>query len=310
MTDPRVLVIGSLHCDLIARADTFPPPGASVIGNSFSLEPGGKAANQAAQLARLGVPTMLVSRVGADQFGDAIRSVVGTAGVDTRLVSVDSSLPTGASTVFAARGDYTSIIVPGAAAHFGDDEVARACLAAGTVQFVIGQLEIPSSFTESVFRSARDAGVRTLLNASPIELSSLDSTRSLLSLSDIVVVNRVEAATLLETSVDVLDDLAAAAEKVRRSTRAQMVVVTGGSEGAGVASPSSVAFAPAIPSTVIDTVGAGDAFLGALVAGLLDGRTESIALREAVAAGALAVRSSGAFPSLPDRSAIDQLLGT
>ena len=81
-----VTVVGSVHTDLIASASTMPTPGSSAIGDRFTLAPGGKAGNQAAQLAKLGVPTVLISRIGTDALGNVIARQIAAAGVDVSFV--------------------------------------------------------------------------------------------------------------------------------------------------------------------------------------------------------------------------------
>src|SRR6478735_6173044 len=98
------VVIGSVHMDLIARADRFPGRGESVSGGTFSMGPGGKGGNQAIALAQCGVKTTIVSRVGDDQFGRDLRAALERKGVDVKCLAVDASAPTGASTVLSAEG--------------------------------------------------------------------------------------------------------------------------------------------------------------------------------------------------------------
>src|SRR5689334_21928299 len=119
-----VTVVGSVHMDLIETAEQLPKPGSSLIGNAFSMHAGGKGANQAAQVALMGEQCTFISRVGADHFGELLRSSLASTGVDTSQLTIDSAVPTGASPILVgADGEYLSIIVPGAAAQLAESDI-------------------------------------------------------------------------------------------------------------------------------------------------------------------------------------------
>ena len=122
---PRVVVLGSVHMDLIATAARLPERGESVAGGTFAMAPGGKAGNQACQCALAGAAASIVTRLGGDAFGRELREAMARRGVDTSLVAIDPEAPTGASTVLAAEGDYQSIIAPGAAGRLSAEPGAR-----------------------------------------------------------------------------------------------------------------------------------------------------------------------------------------
>ena len=123
---PRFVALGSVHMDLIATAERLPAPGESVTGGTFAMAPGGKAGNQACQLALAGADTAIVTRLGDDAFGAQLTAALEARGVDTSHVSIDKEAATGASTVLAAEGDYASIIAPGAAGRLSHEDVERA----------------------------------------------------------------------------------------------------------------------------------------------------------------------------------------
>jgi ribokinase len=168
---------------------------------------------------------------------------------------------------------------------------------------VLAQLEIPLVAVEAALRRARAAGVTTILNATP----PLPLDAELLRLVDVLVVNEHEAAALAGGSVSTSAD-ASDAGRALRATGCGVVVVTLGSEGAVLVSEGGVVHRPAIRVEVIDTTGAGDAFAGTFAARLAAGADSSDALRWAVAAGALAVTTLGAAPSIPARSDVERLL--
>jgi ribokinase len=303
-----VTFVGSVHTYLIAAADAMPAPGSSVLGSRFTLAPGGKAGNQAAQLARLGIPAWLVSRIGVDPLGDVIADELQQAGVDLAWLVRTAGAPTGASTVFAVEGEYASIIVPGAAALLSDADLDAASAAFRRSRFVLAQLELGPNPALAALSRAKLAGATTVLNASPIAGVDPASVANALDQTDVLVVNRHEAALIAGTPVPDRSAAVAVADQLGARYGLAAVVITCGADGAVLARGGAVVEQRAMPVRVVDTVGAGDAFLGALVAGWMQGQDDRQALRMAAAAGALAASGTGAFASLPDRAALDGFL--
>lgn len=302
-----VVVVGSVHMDLIAHADRLPDPGESVSGGRFTMAAGGKAGNQAAQLARLGVPTFVVTRLGADDFGRALLRTLADAGIDTRYVAIDPMQATGASTVFAADGDYSSIIAPGAAAALDDADIHAVEPLLPSVAAVVLQLELPVDRALVAADLAHLRGARVVLNASPAPATLDEAIQRLLERTDVLVVNRVEAARLLRRPVRT-DRTEWVALALRGAFGIERVVVTLGGEGAVAVGPDGVWRQPSFPADVVDAVGAGDAFLGVLVAGLVTDAPTDVALRAAAAAGAIVVGRLGGLAALPTRAEIDDYL--
>lgn len=282
----RVVVVGSVNVDLVCRAPHLPRPGETVLGSAFEVLPGGKGANQAVAAARAGADTVLVARVGGDDFGAVQRAQLEAAGVDVGPVGVCRHDPTGVALITVADdGENSIVVVPGANAklrveHVGD-AVAGGVLDGAAV--LLAQLEVPLPVVEAAFAAARAAGVRTVLNPAPAQALPA----GLLALTDVVVCNEVERAALG-------DSLGAVAE----------VVTTLGSLGVrwsgGSVAPHRV--------EVVDTTGAGDAFCGAFAAALAAGLGTAAAVRRGNAAGALACTAVGAQTSSPTAARIDALL--
>lgn len=308
MTSPRrsgVVVAGSLHVDLIASARRLPVRGESLVGQSFAIEPGGKAGNQAAAVAAQGVRCAIVGRVGDDAFGRRMLDSLRRHDVDTSLVEVDRRASTGASTVLTGGdGDYASIVVPAASALIDDLQMARARHRLGMAVVAVTQLELGGLVAEAFLTAARQAGCRTVLNAAPIPDDTNDIPPSLWRVVDVVVANRVEAAMLLghdaSSAVHAVPDAAALAGRLG----VPGVVVTLGGDGLSACLGGVVSRIAAWPVNVVDTVGAGDAFVGVLAASLAAGVDWPDTLVRANAAGALAVsRRGGSLP--PTKNDID-----
>ncbi|HKG24134.1 MAG TPA: PfkB family carbohydrate kinase, partial [Thermomicrobiales bacterium] len=192
-----VTVVGSVHMDLIAVADRLPRHGESLIGRSFAAFPGGKAGNQAAQVAGNDCPAFLVARLGDDHFGRELRERLMAKGVDTSRVAIDPKIPTGASPLLVGGdGEYASIIVPGAAARLSEADIDAARPAIARSAALILQLEIPVGVTAYAARVARELGALIVLNASPAPESAADIPDDLWRRVGLLVVNAFEAARL------------------------------------------------------------------------------------------------------------------
>jgi len=301
----RAVVIGSLHVDLIARADRIPGPGESVSGGTFSMAPGGKAGNQAVQLARCGIATQLLARVGDDAFGRYLVEAIHAAGVGTELVAIDPTQATGASTVIADATDYSSVICPGAGAAITATDLERARSALGDADIVILQRELPDSFVIPAIQWCKDRGALVLFNASPGVTTAATMQAIPWSAIDWLVVNDVEVALLQELSTPPSSDYG----QLRGDLNVGNLVVTRGAEGSiWFGADGQQLSVAAIPARVVDTVGAGDAFLGTLAASIIRGDDVRVGLQRASAAGALAVGVSGAYDALPTATQIDAKL--
>jgi ribokinase len=304
---PRIVVLGSVHMDLIATAARLPGRGESVTGGTFAMAPGGKAGNQACQCALAGAATRILTRLGDDAFGRNLLAALQRRSVDTSLVAVDAEAPTGASTVLAAEGDYCSIIAPGAAARLSAEDIERARPAIAAADALILQLEIPAEISARAAAIAAGAGRMVMLNASPAPESWTSLPEHLRQAVTVLVVNRVEAGRLIGITITegAPDSVAG---HVAARTGVDAVILTLGSDGAiGYANQETVR-QPAFPAEPADVVGAGDAFLGTAVVALLEGLPLADALRRGAAAGAIAVSRHGVYDALPTRADVDGFL--
>ncbi|GAB3181920.1 ribokinase [Nesterenkonia halophila] len=301
----RIVVVGSTNADLIVRTQRHPCPGETLLGEDLDTLPGGKGANQAVAAARLGAAVQFVGAVGRDAFAAVARDGLRAAGVDvSALAEVEGPTGTAIITVDAA-GENSIVVVPGANGAVDAARVEQACETVAAADVVVLQGEIPAAGSEA---AARACTGRLMLNLAPV--IAVDS--AVLRRADPLVVNEHEAARAAEMlgAVDeAASSVAADAEPdavergvVERLLAAGVpsVVLTVGPRGAwigvGSAEPTRVP-APAVDA--VDTTGAGDAFVGALAAGLVRGEALADAARRAVQVGAFAVGRRGAQPSYP-----------
>ncbi len=291
------MVLGSANLDFVVRQPRIPEPGETMFGSSFTTVAGGKGLNQAIAAARAGGDVLFSGAVGRDPFGAQLRDVLTADGVDVDLLA-DVDTPTGTAHISVLDGGENSIVVVPGANHAVDtlDESTEAALA--TAGYLVAQLERPMALVEQAFAVARDAGIRTVLTPAPVQ----DIAPALLRMTDILVPNAGEACALAGTD----DEVDAA---IRLSRQAGLVIMTRGSRGALVARAGVVEheIAPR-PVTAIDTTGAGDTFVGVLVARLSLGSDLPTALAAATVGASIAVTRPGASSSMPTWDEIDALL--
>lgn len=298
-----IVVVGSLNADLVVPVERFPQPGETILGGDHARHPGGKGANQAVAAARAGARVRMIGRVGDDAFGAWLREGLAADGIDTSGVEALSDAPTGAAFISVGPGAQNVIIVsPGANARLQPSDLDPVDLAGATV--VLLQLEVPLATTLAAAALGRRAGARVVLNLAPA--THLDAAD--LADVDVLIVNESEAALLTGGDPHAV---AATPEAAAHDLTALVptIVITLGAAGAAWAERGGEAgLVPGFPVQAVDTTAAGDAFVGALGAALDAGTPLREALRRANAAGALAVQTHGAQPSLPSAAAIDAFL--
>jgi len=296
-----IIVFGSINLDLVTRVDRFPKVGETVVGRSFATYPGGKGANQALAAARAGAAVRLFGAVGDDAFADLALASLAAEDVDLWGVArVDAA--TGSATIMVdAAGENCIAVVAGANSRADPSAVPDAALTGGN--WLVLQQEVPASANASLLRRAGRLGTRVLLNAAPARALQRELLRQL----DALIVNEAEAAALAaHLGWPVEPELFSRAAVSWDEGLA--VIVTLGAQGA-LGTTNAGAWRVSAPRVeVVDTTGAGDAFVGALAATFDDGVPLVEAMRVAVTAGSLACTAPGAQSALPTRAAIAGLL--
>jgi ribokinase len=300
-----VAVVGSINADLAAFGSPLPRPGETVIGTDFSLVLGGKGANQAIAAVRAGAPTYMIGAVGEDMFRDLTLATLTTEGVDVSAVRItDGATGIAHIRVDAISGQNDIMIIPNANhSLIPDDAEASLRELHDRVSVVLAQLEIPLSVVQRVAEVCRASEMRLVLDPAPAQPIPSGVWPGV----SVVKPNELEAQVL--TGISVTDR--SSAEQAGRwflDRGASIAMITLGERGALVIGTDGVEEYSAFPVTPVDTTAAGDAFSGALGAGLASGAPLPEALRRGLAAGALAVTVRGASPSLPTAEAIGAFL--
>jgi len=268
----RVVVLGSLNVDVVTRVEAHPRPGETVLGEAAGRFAGGKGGNQAMAARRAGADVVMVGRVGADDMGAAYVERLRRHGIHTEVPTFPDA-PTGTAYITVDEaGENTIVVVPGANNMPEDASVTAVGLGPGDV--LLCSLEVPTDLVARATRLAGRGGARVVINLAPYASLPHD----VIAMADPVIVNEEEMRQLADSDL------------IPTS-----LLVTFGAAGARW-DGEEVSGIRLNESDVVDTVGAGDAFCGALAAALAAGATRKEALEAANRAGAEAVQWSGAQP--------------
>ncbi len=299
-----IVVLGSINIDLVTRVEHLPHPGETVIGEAYEVVPGGKGANQALAARRAGAAVRLIGSVGDDAFAEVALGSLREAGVDLSGVTVTEAHHTGLAKIAVDQaGENLIIVASGANRAFSTDQLADAAL--GPDDILLLQMEIPHDQNWAAIVRAKQRGARVVLNLAPAGPVPPDALAGV----DVLIMNETEAGQL----ADHLGRAPADREALNRDLARDFdlaSVISLGADGAIASTPDQDFRLPALPTDVVDTTAAGDAFVGALSAALDAGLDLEPALQRGIAAGALACRVVGAQTSIPDAAAIDRVLST
>ncbi len=303
----KVVVVGSLSQDLVAKAPRFPQKGETLRGSEFGMFAGGKGNNQAMSAARAGAEVALVGRVGADSFGEMLIQTLNKNSVDAQFVFKDTEVGTGIAHITVSdEGENAIVIIQQANLRLCAADVEAAKSKISEAKVLLMQLEVPVETDIAAAKVARAAGTIVALNPAPAPDNGVLPSE-LLQNVDIFTPNQTEAQQM--TGI-VVSDVASAREAATKLKLAgpTTVIITMGEQGAFVHNDQISELIPSFPVKAIDTTAAGDAFCGTLAAALARGEELRSAVRWACAGGALATTKMGAEPSLPTDAEIKKLV--
>ena len=301
----KVIVFGSINMDLVVKTPRLPIPGETLLGHDFFTAPGGKGANQAVAVAKLGIPTYMVGRVGKDAEGKSLLASLQTYGVSTDYVLTDTEAHSGVAVIAVEdSGQNNIIVVPGANGRVNTEDVERLSNLFNNASALLLQFEIALSAVILAAKAAHNAGIRVILDPAPAQK---DIPEALYKLVDIITPNEIEASQLVGFPVN-NPETALEAAAVLRQRGVKTAIVKLGALGVCCATADESFFVPAFRVEAVDTTAAGDAFNGGLVAGLTEGQSLRQAVVWGAAAGAIATTLPGAMPSMPSRDTFDRFV--
>ena len=299
----KCAVIGSINMDMVLSVPRFPAAGETLTGGNFQTMPGGKGANQAVALGRLGAPVRMAGRVGDDAFGRRYLDHFRKNGVDVRAVDAVAGTATGVADILVnAAGENCIVIAPGANGLCDLEWLDRALEATADCEIFLLQLEIPLDTVAEAVRRLRKMGKTILLDPAP----AVPLPEDVLSAVDFLTPNETE----LKAVTSGLPEDAGVEERVRHLVggSGRVVVHKRGADGAYIGTRDGIEHVPGFSVRAVDTTAAGDTFNAGLAAGLAMGWPLRDAVRLANAAGALAVTAYGAQEGMPSLEQAQSLM--
>ncbi len=295
---PRIAVVGSANTDLQFMSDAVPRGGETIFGTGFDMGFGGKGANQAVAAALCGAEVEMIAAVGGDPLGTETVRNFNSVGIGTSRVRVIPGAATGAALILvAADGENRIIVAKGANDLLTPADVDAAAPQLGAADMVLLQFEVPLETVYHTIRSAKARGVRCIVNPAP----ALPADLGLLALADYLILNETEAEVITGRQVQSEADLNACVDALLDSGF-RRVILTLGARGAMLASQSSRVHVPAFQVCVVDTTGAGDAFIGSLAVFLGEGMSDEEAVTRANLYAALSTTRTGTQKSFAQRA--------
>lgn len=297
----KILVIGSLNMDLVSKVEYMPKPGETVIGSEFLQVPGGKGANQAATIGKLGGDVSMMGKVGDDDFGRHLMESLKESGVDTSSLGIQSDSPTGTALIMVdSEGENSIVVIPGANFKVDGKYIDENIEEIKKADIVVSQLETPIETVERSFKAAKELGKYTILNPAPAK----ELTKGLIESIDLLIPNETELELLSGMKIGSKEELIRAA-KLMIGKGVKQLIITLGSKGAMYIDSQEAFEVPSFKVDAVDTTGAGDSFTGALSYSIANGHNIKESMRFASKVGALTVTKFGAQSSFPT---IDEVL--
>ena len=304
----KVLVLGSLNMDLVTNVKVTPKVGETILGRGFSEIPGGKGANQAVAIGRLGGKVSMLGRVGDDNFGADLLEALAKSGVKSDQVKKVAGTPTGTALIMVNDdGDNSIVVIPGANFHLTPDciETSEVDGALKAADYLVAQLETPVETIELAFEKAKKLGLQTVLNPAPAQTLS----KSLISNVDLLIPNETEFELLTGHSAETEEGLQAGASLLFEQG-VKALIITLGKNGALYIDRDQKRFhVSGYKVEAVDTTAAGDSFIGGLITALSEGLSMEEAMAFAMKVGAVTVTKHGAQSSLPSREEIQSFEG-
>jgi ribokinase len=301
-----IVVVGSINTDLVSVTRRIPSVGETVIGTEFHVHPGGKGANQAVAIARLGYPVQLIGRLGHDDFGSQLRSHLERAGVNLAGVTTSDGTSGVAVIVVSERGENSIVVTPGTNAKVAPQDIQANLDSIRNAGIVLAQLEIPLETVDYLATVCARVGVPLILDPAP----AADLPPRIFDRIAWLTPNESEATYYAGEAED--PAIGRSPEEIAKellSKGTHGVVLKMGERGVFLASREiSGTLIPAFQLRAVDTTAAGDAFNGGFATGLMLGKSPVESARFASAVAGISVTRSGAQPSMPSMKEVERFL--
>jgi ribokinase len=303
-----IVVVGSVNLDLVCTGRRIPAPGETVTGETFETFHGGKGANQAVAVGRLGFPVSMIAKVGDDQFGPRLRQSLRAATVNVRAVGTAKGTASGVAMITVDGSGQNSItVIPGANAQLLPRDLEKSLPQLRAAGMILTQLEIPMETVEYLCSLAGRFQIPLMLDPAPARALPREMLRYVTYLTP----NETETCALCAIpSHDLNRETVAELARTLQASGAANVIIKMGKQGAFVAGADGLQrMVPSFKVRVVDSTAAGDAFNGGLAVALMRGLGLEEAVRFAGAVGALSVTRAGAQPAMPTAGEVNKFIG-
>lgn len=296
----KIVVVGSSNTDMVVKANRLPVPGETVLGGNFMMNPGGKGANQAVAISRLGGNVTFITKTGNDLFGKQSVEMFDEERINTDYIFSDAHHPSGVALIMVdTNGENCIVVASGANGTLSPADIDKARNIIEGADILLMQLEVPIETVEYAAKLASEKGVKVILNPAPAAFLP----NSLLKCLYAIIPNKTEAEML--SGIKVTDwDTAKQAAEIISAKGVDNVVITLGSKGALIKDGSTFHEIPVERINAVDTTAAGDTFCGALCVALSEGLHIINAVAFANKAAGITVTREGAQCSIPYRKEI------
>lgn len=296
----KVFVIGSINMDLVVMTKFFPQDEETITGERFFTNPGGKGANQAVAIAKMGLPVEMVGTIGKE-FGDELFNTLHSYNISTKHVTKLDNISSGTATIIVSNGDNRIILNPAANYEITRAAVDLALKDAKPGDFMLCQLEIPLAIVEYALKAGKAKGLITFLNPAP----AATIKPHMFSFIDYFMPNQTESE--LYTNIYPTDvESAAKVVNTLLLRGVKNVLVTLGAEGSYFGNNEEKHFEKALVVPTIDTTGAGDTYIGTFLTMIAEGKTIPNAMRLATLAASITVQRMGAQIAIPYRNELNE----
>ena len=295
----KVVVAGSINMDLVTVCERAPKGGETLFGKEFFQVPGGKGANQAVAIGKLGTQVTMLGKIGNDSFGKDLVASMKNSGVNTEYIENSASSTGIAKIIVEANGQNRILVVSGANMDVDRAYIDRHIEVINNSDILVTQLEIPIDTVEYVLKKAKEAGKITILNPAP----AAQLNDEIIKNSDIIIPNESELGIITNT----LNEIEAAAQKLL-NMGVKELIVTLGSQGSLHLNKKGSTIHSAYKVNAVDTTAAGDSFIGGLVKNIQDDNLDE-AIEFATKVSAITVTRKGAQISIPTIEEVENFKG-
>lgn len=290
----RAAVVGSINKDLILNMQRVPDVGENLLGTTYGYANGGKGANQATALARLGAKVKMIGKVAEDENGKTLLENLQNEGIDTSCIATNGSSTGLAVIILDGEGKNRIVVYEGANAEISSDDAVKS-IEDNTLDLLLVQFETNEDVVINSVNAAIKKGVTTVIDCGPAKAFNLEKMQG----ATIVTPNESETKALTGIYPDSEENILKASKILKERSNAKFIVLKLGANGCSVWDGESLTLLPAYNSNVVDTTAAGDCFTAAMALEYLANGDIYKACDIGNKAGSIAVSRMGAQDSMP-----------